>query len=493
MEYRNMIKLFPHMAMLTHLILCPYSKVEESFNMQASHDLLYHGLNISQYDHINFPGVVPRTFVGPIVLSSIAYPIKALIEITDLPKSVMQIICRAVLGFLVCYSFNTFQSSVERKINASISHLAIILTVLQFHFWFYASRTLPNIFALILVLNALSSWVEDNHFNFLFYSGFAILVFRFELCILLGMLLLVKLWNGKFPLGATILTGLLLAPLIIGTTASMDSFFWQRRLWPEAEVLYYNTILNKSSNWGTSPFLWYFYSAVPRVMLLCALFVPISLVFGERHQDMKTLTLCALFYVFLYSFLPHKELRFIIYVFPVLNNAAASGMLQAVSWCRRNEKLKTLCLLFITGSLCLNIVATSCFTYFSYHNYHGGETFKILHQLNHHEKNGNLSVHICNSAAQTGVTRFQELFPKWRYSKDETFELTASNEKQRPFSLVIAEMPTCRKQFKHYKKQHTVFGFSRLIFSRKFPFVKVHFEDKLCIFASLDIQLLNLY
>ena len=81
----------------------------------------------------------------------------------------------------------------------------------------------------------------------------------------------------------------------------------------------------------------------------------------------------------------------------------------------------------------------------------------------------------------------------FRYSKDETFKLTTSNENQRRFSLVIAEMPTCRKRFKHYKKQHTVSGFSRLIFSKNFPFVKVHFEDKLCILASLDVQLLNLH
>lgn len=71
-------------TILLHLFLAPYTKVEESFGIQATHDILTYDLPLSweganrvlrdRFDHATFAGAVPRTFVGPLALAGASWP-----------------------------------------------------------------------------------------------------------------------------------------------------------------------------------------------------------------------------------------------------------------------------------------------------------------------------------------------------------------------------------------------------------------------------------
>jgi alpha-1,6-mannosyltransferase len=86
--------LLPALVLL-HLWASPYTKVEESFNIQATHDILTYGIPHpwekpalkfkTSYDHMTFAGAVPRTFIGALILAGIAKPV-ALYTDLSLPQ-----------------------------------------------------------------------------------------------------------------------------------------------------------------------------------------------------------------------------------------------------------------------------------------------------------------------------------------------------------------------------------------------------------------------
>lgn len=84
-------------AVVLHTLAAPFAKVEESFNLQATHDLLFHGTNLTAYDHLEFPGVVPRTFLGAAAVAAAAAPIVAPLRLLGAPKLAAQIAARLVL------------------------------------------------------------------------------------------------------------------------------------------------------------------------------------------------------------------------------------------------------------------------------------------------------------------------------------------------------------------------------------------------------------
>eukprot|EP00469_Lotharella_globosa_P007651 CAMPEP_0167771968 /NCGR_PEP_ID=MMETSP0111_2-20121227/580_1 /TAXON_ID=91324 /ORGANISM="Lotharella globosa, Strain CCCM811" /LENGTH=306 /DNA_ID=CAMNT_0007661395 /DNA_START=283 /DNA_END=1203 /DNA_ORIENTATION=- len=260
---------------------------------------------------------------------------------------------------------------------------------------------------------------------------------------------------------------------------TVDSYFWnQPGKWPEWEVFAYNvpTISKKSQSmkWGTQPLHWYFTSALPRALLCATLFVPIALLQAAPTLELifrhitspwtlfqiskRTVLLLVppLAFIILYSFLPHKELRFIFPALPMLNAIATMPLtrylapfLDGPSPKKSKETSRTSSswgggyVEATCAVLCLvaSALVTIVFAYASALNYPGGYALAKVHDhfgcpASNATINRKLSVHIGNIAAINGVTRLGERTECYIYSKKENLnptDLTA-------FDVVISEL-----------------------------------------------------
>lgn len=448
-------------VILLHLFAAPYTKVEESFTIQATHDILASGVPLtnasatflSKYDHVDFPGAVPRTFVGPLILAGTSMPFASFFSSPDQ----LQLLARSILGLLNAAALWSMKYAVETAYGTAAGRWYVLLQASQFHAIFYASRTLPNMLAFPLVIFAQRNLILSKAMAAksqksvkrrrlaVYLLTVAGIVFRAEVAILLAAEVGLMLFQRRASLAKEIIpAGIMGAVLGLTTTVPIDSFFWQRfPLWPEWVAFYYNTILGKSSDWGTEPLHYYFIDALPRLLMNpMIIFVCIPLAIQSRAIGKTSLDILLphVFFIGLFSFLPHKERRFIIYSVPAFTAVASSSA--AWFWTRRSKTMLYAALnsLMITTTLA-SFVASIGLLYISSLNYPGGDALQRLHTLAEPERDTRINVYLDNLACQTGVTRFQQINPLWVYDKTEN-ETTLHNVAfWQPFDYVLAEHP----------------------------------------------------
>ena len=66
--------------MSAHIFMAPFTKVEEIFQVNNIYDHIYLMDDIPNYDYIEFPGVVYRTFISSLMIAVIDFPFKSIMH-----------------------------------------------------------------------------------------------------------------------------------------------------------------------------------------------------------------------------------------------------------------------------------------------------------------------------------------------------------------------------------------------------------------------------
>ncbi|KAM3588258.1 uncharacterized protein V6R79_024784 [Siganus canaliculatus] len=191
---------------------------------------------------------------------------------------------------------------------------------------------------------------------------------------------------------------------------------------------------------------------------------------------MRLLLLPTVGFILIYSLLPHKEMRFIIYTFPVLSLVAARGCSFILCNYQKSWMYK-LGSAVVVGHLLTNAAYSTVCLYVSHHNYPGGRGLQELHKLLPDTQD--VFVHIDTYAAETGVSRFLEQNRNWRYDKREDLTLTSPDIKM--YSHLLMEANVTKIQVLQDTHQPLAFveGYNNIAFKPfQFPPVSVRLNRK---------------
>ncbi|KAJ2454212.1 alpha-1,6- mannosyltransferase [Coemansia sp. RSA 2336] len=383
--------------------------------MQAIHDIIRWGRINSSFDHLEFPGVVPRSFIGPLMLSALSYPAKLL---SNNEGMFIQVYARAMLGLMVVWANSQFRQEIKSIFGQRAANWYGIFCLTQFHFTFWTSRMLGNTLALVPMLVAQKLWLrtlfsrnqyraEHSYSQMAAILAFTCVVLRFDSAVFALAMIASKLDCCSWRL---IKQTTAVAATSIALSLAVDSYYWQQRwMWPEFHVFWFNTVLGRSSEWGTLPAHYYFTGFIPRLLLGALPFACLGIIRDTRAARLAAYYAVA---VSVFSMNAHKEWRFIFPAVPLLNLCAALGVSQPY----RSAAIRNL----VGGAArvlsAASLVIAVAMTYISSLNYPGGHALAQLHAI---EPRAGVRVHIDTFAAMTGVTRFGQLRTDWVYDKTE--------------------------------------------------------------------------
>ena len=166
-------------------------------------------MSLSQSALPPLAGVVPRSFLGPMLLAVCSTPFVGIASLAGASKLSALYLVRCMLGLLSTSGLLQVMRATRRQYGYDAFRAFGVLSALQFHWLFYSSRTLPNTFASLLVSRATARFIDSDLDTALRYLTVATVVFRSEIVLLVAPLALLALGTRRIGFIALVRLGVL--------------------------------------------------------------------------------------------------------------------------------------------------------------------------------------------------------------------------------------------------------------------------------------------
>jgi alpha-1,6-mannosyltransferase len=151
------------LSMVLAIWMCPYTKAEESFTMQAVHDMVVHKYDIEEYDHLRYPGEVKQTGLAALGLGFMIFPYFYVLTSAGFSSECGLLLTRLAMGIFNFSAIYMLRRAVARMYGQWLSQIFMLMLNVQFHFVFYMSRTLPESESMFVATLILTYWIRRKY------------------------------------------------------------------------------------------------------------------------------------------------------------------------------------------------------------------------------------------------------------------------------------------------------------------------------------------
>ncbi|KAK9501146.1 hypothetical protein O3M35_002241 [Rhynocoris fuscipes] len=215
---------------------------------------------------------------------------------------------------------------VHEKRNGQYSW-AFISWVTCYFISYCSTRTLLNTFEMNLTTIALYyyPWSPKAN-NLTFVLIVTLLVFARPTAAIVWLpFVLINIVSMRKPLNYFLTTYLPIGLLVSGICIALDSWMHGSIVITPWNFFKFNVLKDVGSHYGAHPSLWYFYAGIPAILgvhtftfyygFLKTIYNRLS---KYQHDVEAQMSVCILWTLLVYSFLPHKEFRFLMPLLPMM-------------------------------------------------------------------------------------------------------------------------------------------------------------------------------